>query len=180
MLIARRAVRGACPEGEGKTEKALRPLEGAGWTVVHDAPALSFGNYDHVVVGPNGVYLMETKNQQGIVDIRGGPSRLSRRHELDGSVVFRRYRPRALGAAAHIREHIQEQCGHSTWVQVVVVFWSEFPDGLVEDGRCVYIHGSGLRAWLGEREAKLDGSQVEQIAEALELLRDKRPVEAAG
>jgi hypothetical protein len=180
MPIARRTVRGACPEGERKTERALRPLERAGWTVVHDAPAPSWGNYDHVVVGPNGVYLMETKKQQGIVDIRGGSSCLSWRRDLERSVVFRRYRPRALDAAANIREYIQEQCGHSTWVQAVVVFWSEFPDGLIEDGRCVYIHGSGLRAWLGAQEARLDGRQVEQIAEVLDRLRDKRPVEAVG
>src|SRR5665213_1316978 len=101
-------------EGERKTEKALRPLEKAGWTVVHDVEA-RYGNYDHIAVGPAGVYLFETKNLQGIVDIRSGAPHLTRRHDPDACVVFQKYRPRALGAAADIKQCIQERSGHSTW-----------------------------------------------------------------
>jgi hypothetical protein len=32
--------------------------------------------------------------------------------------------------------------GHRVWVQAVVVFWSRFPEGLVEDDRCVWVHGT--------------------------------------
>lgn len=151
------------PEGECKTEKALRPLEQAGWSVVHDLRR-RYGNYDHIAVGPAGVYLFETKNLQGILDIRCGAPHLRRRHDPDASVVFRRYRPRALGAAASLEEQIQEHSGYSTWVQAVVVFWAEFPEGLVEDGRCVYIHGARLREWLGERPQRLDEEQLAHIA----------------
>ena len=186
MLMTRRSERGDLrraslhgTEGEHKPENALRPLESAGWTVVHDIREKRFGSYDHVAVGPSGVYLLETKNHQGIVDIRCGVPRLRRRHDPGASTVFRQYRPRALGVAAHVKKQIQERCGHRAWVQAVVVFWSEFPEGLVEDGRCVYIHGSRLRAWLTEREAKLDGRQVEQISGVLERLLDE-PVEVAG
>src|SRR5207248_4840835 len=47
--------------GERKTARALRPLERKGWTVCHDIQR-RYGNYDHVAVGPSGVYLLETKN----------------------------------------------------------------------------------------------------------------------
>jgi nuclease-like protein len=167
-------------EGERKTEKALRPLEKAGWTIVHDIQEVRFGNHDHVAVGPSGVYLLESKNQQGIVDIRGGSPHLSRRHDPDASTVFRQYRPRALSAAAHIKEQIQEHCGRSTWVQAVVVFWSEFPEELVEDDRCIYIHGSGLKAWLGERPELLNEEQVEDIATVVEGLGEERVAELSG
>lgn len=47
-------------EGERKTEKALRPLERAGWRIVHDVEN-GYGNYDHIAVARAGVFLLETK-----------------------------------------------------------------------------------------------------------------------
>jgi hypothetical protein len=43
-------------EGERKTARALRRLDGSRWTVVHDVDA-GRGNYDHIVVGPAGMRL---------------------------------------------------------------------------------------------------------------------------
>ncbi len=45
---------------------------------------------------------------------------------------FRRIRPRALDAARQIKADIQQRTGHCLWVQAVVVFWSDFPEQLVE------------------------------------------------
>ena len=42
----------------------LAPLERRGWAVGHDLPA-RFGNDDHLVVGPSGAYLLETKRFVG-------------------------------------------------------------------------------------------------------------------
>ena len=67
-------------EGERKTAKALRSLERRGWTVVHDIQQ-RYGNYDHIAVGPNGVYLLDSKNLQGIVEIKNGMPHLNRRHD---------------------------------------------------------------------------------------------------
>jgi hypothetical protein len=52
----------------------------------------------------------------------------------------------------------------------VIVFWSEFPEQFVEDDRCVYIHGSRLREWLGEHPQRLDREQVADIATAVERI----------
>lgn len=41
--------------GEQWTGKALRPLVARGWVVLHDLPG-ERGNFDHVVVGPGGVF----------------------------------------------------------------------------------------------------------------------------
>ena len=67
-------------EGERKTEKALKPLENAGWSVVHDVQC-RYGNYDHIAVGPGGVYLLDTKNLQGIATVQDGVPVLNRRHD---------------------------------------------------------------------------------------------------
>jgi hypothetical protein len=79
-------------------------------------------------------------------------------------------RPRALGAAAAIKEDIQRRTGHRLWVQAVVVFWSEFPEGVEEDSKCVYIHGSRLKAWLAQRPGQLDPARVHEIATAIQHL----------
>lgn len=156
-------------EGERKTEKALRGLEREGWTIRHDIQ-LRRGNYDRIAVGPRGVYLLETKNLQGVVEIRDGAPSLKRRHDPEASARFERIRPQALSSAARIKAEIQQRSGHSVWVQAVIVFWSEFPERLAEDATCVYIDGSRLTAWLRERPVKLDREDVSRIVAAVESL----------
>jgi hypothetical protein len=55
-------------EGEKKTARALRPLLREGWVLLNDLP-LSFGNIDHVLIGPPGVFMLETKNLSGLVSV---------------------------------------------------------------------------------------------------------------
>lgn len=154
-------------EGERKAEKALKPLERGGWHVVHDVQN-GRGNYDHVAVGPSGVYLLESKNLQGVVSVQDGVPHLARRHDPEQTVVFDRVRPRALAGAARLKDEIERRTGHRTWAQAVVVFWSEFPQGLVEDDRCVFIDGSRLRSWLQNRPPCLSRAEVEEISAGID------------
>jgi Nuclease-related domain len=48
-------------DGERATAKELRTLRSEGWSVRHDLED-KYGNLDHVVVGPGGVFLLDTKN----------------------------------------------------------------------------------------------------------------------
>ena len=59
--------------GEERTGELLRPLETQGFRVIHDR--LIPGrreNIDHVVVGPPGVFTIETKNYDGKLRVRHG------------------------------------------------------------------------------------------------------------
>ncbi len=156
-------------EGERKAEKALRPLERAGWRVVHDIQN-GHGNYDHIAVGPSGAYLLESKNLQGVVTVKDGVPHLARRHDPEQAVVFDRIRPRALAGAARLKQEIEHRTGRRIWVQAVVVFWSEFPKGLVEDGRCVFIEGSRLRKWLQNQPTRLNEADIEEISKGIDAL----------
>lgn len=153
-------------EGERMAEKTLRPLERSGWQVVHDVQN-GHGNYDHVAVGPAGVYLLDSKNLQGVVEIKEGVPHLARRHDPDSQAIFGRIRPHALSGAARLKREIEERTGHRTWVQAVVVFWSEFPEGLVEDSKCVFVEGSRLCDWLQSRPDRLAPADIEEIAGGL-------------
>jgi Nuclease-related domain len=52
------------------TGRALRELESQGWRVFHDLTA-SHGNMDHVVVGPGGVFLLDSKRWRGSITVDG-------------------------------------------------------------------------------------------------------------
>ncbi|HXV05856.1 MAG TPA: nuclease-related domain-containing protein [Solirubrobacterales bacterium] len=156
-------------EGERLTEKELRPLERSGWRFVHDIQN-GHGNYDHIAVGPSGVYLIESKNLQGIVKIKGGVPHLMRRHDPEKREVFGHVPRRALSDAAQLKEEFEDRTRHRTWVQAVVVFWGEFPEGFVQVGHCVFIEGSRLRAWLQARPPTLSDTEVDEIGAGLDAI----------
>jgi hypothetical protein len=161
-------------QGERMTEKALRPLESSRLRVVHDVKA-RYGNYDHIAVGQAGVFLLETKNLQGIVEFRDGVPHLRRRLDPEADTRCDRIRGRALAAAACLKEDIERRTGHRTWVQAVVVFWSYFPEGVVDDGRCVFVHGPRLRAWMEDRADRINSAKAEEIAAAVALIANDEP-----
>jgi Nuclease-related domain len=63
-LEARAWRRGAA--GERRTARLLGPLERQGWAVLHDlAVPGSRANLDHLVIGPGGVFVIDSKQYQG-------------------------------------------------------------------------------------------------------------------
>jgi hypothetical protein len=77
-----------------------------------------------------------------------------------------------LKAAASLKDEIERRTGKRTWVQAVVVFWSDFPDGLVDDGRCIFVHGPRVHSLLHGRPSRLDRSEVREIALAVEAIEE--------
>ena len=61
-------------EADNRTTQALAQLDQKAWTVVTDLewPGGRYGNVDHVVVGPSGVYVIDTKPWNGDVTVYGG------------------------------------------------------------------------------------------------------------
>ena len=60
-------------EGEQATADVLAVLP-AGWTALHDVrwPKRRLANIDHIVVGPGGVFVIDSKNWSGHVSIEDG------------------------------------------------------------------------------------------------------------
>jgi len=106
------ATRGAA--GELETAKMLALLP-AGFTVVNDL-AFSCFNVDHVVVGPTGVWAVETKSHSGLVE--EGADRVW----LNGRAMYRDPRRQARGGAAAIAELIERETGRRPWVEALVCF----------------------------------------------------------
>jgi Nuclease-related domain len=59
-------------EGEGRTGRLLQPLEAEGFRILHDRKIPgSRANIDHIVIGPPGIFVVETKSFAGSLQIRG-------------------------------------------------------------------------------------------------------------
>jgi Nuclease-related domain len=134
-------------EGERRTAKTLRRLERKGWVIEHDIQR-DRPNLDHVVRGPRGVFLLETKNLTGTITFEGG--HLVERQFDDPDEVYR-YRllaGRARGQAMELSARLGRETGRKPWVNGVIVLWGHFAAGRVEHENATYIDGEQLALWL--------------------------------
>lgn len=153
-------------EGEKQTEKTLRPLEREGWRVHHDlAAAYGSGNLDHVVIGPGGVFLLDSKKFGGEVTVD------------DSQAIVRRLEDRSLSyhydagkgvvpLALDVRDRLRKGTRATQYVHAVVVVWGDFPQQVAE-GRCTYVHGDHLVAWLRSQPLRVAPNRVEQFSGVL-------------
>jgi hypothetical protein len=154
-------------EGERMTAKALRRLPRGSWHVRHDLAA-RFGNVDHVVVGPGGVFLLDSKNLTGRALVEEGILSLerlgSRAFPLTGL-------PRSLhGAASGLRDRLAQATGWAADVYPVVVVCNDFPQRRAQAGRLTYVAVGELVDWLLEQPQRVAPNDLEAIAAILREL----------
>jgi hypothetical protein len=137
--------------GERKTERALRPLERNGWKVEHDIQRDGRANLDHVVTGPPGVFLLETKNLSGTITVEDGVLVARQFDDPDEVYRYTSLAPRLRGQAKELSARLRADTGRGAWVTAVAVIWGHFPTGEIEHENVVYIRGDGLAEWLGAR-----------------------------
>jgi hypothetical protein len=140
-------------EGERRTEKALRRLERKGWTVEHDVQRDGRANLDHVVRGPGGVFLLETKNLLGTITFEDGVLQARQFDDPDEIYRYTSLAARVRGQAYELSSRIRTETGRGAWVTGVVVIWGSFEQALIEHENVTYISGSKLAPWLEERSA---------------------------
>lgn len=154
--------------GERRTAAALAPLRRHGWILFHDLPWGRAGgqrNLDHVVVGPGGVYLLDTKWLGGTALVEEDVVRLIRKDDPGNSYSMDRLAPSIRARAAALKQEIAQP--ELRWVQGVVVFWNDLRPPVVNDGNPVYVSGERLREWLLGRPHELDEHQIRRIAQTL-------------
>ena len=156
-------------DGEQRTEKQLLKLEKLGWTAAHDIQT-ERGNFDHLLVGPAGAFLLETKNYHGRAEIVDGKL-LLRRGDDDRDAWSPRWPLDAdvRRAAVEARNRLCAATG-IRWVQGVIVLWSEFPQKVAELDRVVVVHGDHLAEWLRAQPQKLSPELVQSAGAYLSAL----------
>jgi hypothetical protein len=147
--------------GERRTGELLKELEVEGWQVRHDLEKVHGGNADHVLVGPRGIFLLETKNLSGRVAVENGVLTVRSLDDDETVSTWRGLRGRVLADAAALATEIGRSARVRPWVHAVVVIWGRFPQQVVQEDRITYVHGDELADWLRSRA---------QIAQEIELV----------
>lgn len=159
--------------GEEETAKQLRLLEKEGWVVLHDL-ANGSANFDHVVIGPNGVFCLNSK--WSAYRLETGPEgRLVARHKYDEDLyqdIHGKVR-RAKAEAAALSERIAQRCGTKIWVQPVIVWWGGWGD-TEHGGRRVDGVGVVEGKRLAERLRAQAGKPVHRFDDVVACLRPGR------
>jgi hypothetical protein len=149
--------------GEEATGKELARLDPARWTVIHDV-STGHGNVDHLVIGPGGVFVLDSKRLGGRVVVQGDEVRVERLDDDNlsythgGVASVRRL-------AAQTSQRMLDATRIKTWVTPVMVVWAEFPQRVAEGG-CTVVHGDELVRWLESQPARIAPANVPRIAQA--------------
>ncbi|MFG0250959.1 MAG: nuclease-related domain-containing protein [Phycisphaeraceae bacterium JB051] len=115
-------------KGEVATGYLLEELRTAGYTILHDLETKEKGNIDHVVIGPAGVFAIETKTVSMPVDDKATIT-VGRENELviAGLLDIRKCKGRhpmdqARASAAMLARMIEDSSGKRTTVKPVLLY----------------------------------------------------------
>ncbi|WP_308049731.1 nuclease-related domain-containing protein [Streptomyces sp. TRM72054] len=103
-------------EGERRVGRELQRLSGHGWKVLHGVPKANGGDIDHLLIGPGGVFAINTKHHQGAsVWVGDTMARVN-----GGKPVP--YAAASKAEAVYVRGVLERYCGFSVPVEPVLVF----------------------------------------------------------
>lgn len=146
--------------GEERVAGILDALPDA-WHVFHD---LAAGRYhvDHVLVGPTGVYAVETKNWRGRVTVERGEM------IVDGVLADRAPLAQAARQADAVRAALKAAGWAGEVAPALCLASDTLADGLLSVGRTTALNASCLVAWLSSRPGALAPNEVARLALLME------------
>lgn len=153
--------------GERAVGRALEALPPT-YRVLHDLDT-GRGNVDHVVIGPTGVFAIETKEWNGRFSSRNGRLFHNGREERQ---VLRQ----VTGGAVEVRRRLAA-AGLNVWVEAVVVS----SRALVQNGKLRLPRATvlDLAALISHIERARQGLSPDQVARATEAVEGRSPVPSA-
>ncbi|HSK55980.1 MAG TPA: nuclease-related domain-containing protein [Jiangellales bacterium] len=145
--------------GEAQTAAVLGTLVPEGWRRLDDRrwPSRRFANIDHLVVGPGGVFVVDSKNWTGVISVRDGVLRQN---------GYRREREVASAADAALAVSELVPAAHRQHVHPVLCFARDEPvTGWARD--VMVASTSTLPSLLRTRPVVLDPAAVARVAATL-------------
>lgn len=151
-------------EGELIVTNCLRRLP-EGYHILNDIKLPgAYGNMDHVVVGPTGVYVIETKSYSGNYIVKGDRWFLNdelRKEEVRSPSI------QAKRNAAALKEFLETRDIYVSWVNAVVAFLSASCTIMEEDEHCRILKPCHVPEHIMESRLMLGESKVKRIVDAL-------------
>jgi hypothetical protein len=154
-------------EGERRTAKALRQLPGPEWKAWHDLRGTNGTNVDHVVLGPAGLFLLDSKNYSGEAIIEDDELRVRWLEDPQDGWVCHGMVPRMRAASAELKELIEAASGVRVWVQPVVVLWMRFPQEVAQMSDVFFVRGDSLTDWFRGRNPAGRPFDAEKVSHLL-------------
>jgi hypothetical protein len=128
---------------------------------VHHGIDTGRGNVDHVVIGPTGVFAIETKNVAGRFELRHG--RITH-NGYDGWDIVIQARAEAMA----IRDRLRE-AGLDQWVEAVVASTkAHIEDDRLQVENVTFLPASALRPFIETRRIRLSAADVERAEAAID------------
>lgn len=147
-------------EGERVVGEFLERMREQGYRVFHDVPGDGF-NLDHVLIGPGGVFTVETKTWSK--PVRGTPSIAYDGEKIlvNGQEPERDVTVQARSQSKWLKRLLQESAGRDVFVQPVVVFPGWFVEAPPGTQREVWVmEPKGLPAFLDRQSQQVSDEDV--------------------
>jgi hypothetical protein len=161
-----RIVQGAV--GEETVAALLAPLEAEGFVVLHDLD-IGRGNVDHVVVGPTGIFVVETKAWTGRVYLKPGPRLMC------GARVEDRTISQVLAEVFEVRRRLRH-VGMDGWVEAFVALTAtRLPKGEIDLRGVRVVEAGAIPDAIRASRPRFTETQVARAAAV--ILRGDAPVQ---
>ena len=145
--------------------KALRPLVRDGWALVNDIDT-GRGNIDHLLIGPPGVFLLDSKNLSGVLSVKAGVLTVRWREDPDDGYENFRLARQMRARARDLEERFQRR-GVEISVQPVVVLWGSFEQRSLLSKGVAWVQGKELQRALRGRPVRLGPDDIESASVAM-------------
>jgi len=136
------------------------------YTVIHDIET-PYGNVDHIVVGPTGVFVIETKSHHGRITERNGLL-LRNNKPLEKNFI-----KQVLDNTFYIKEKIKESVGIEAYVKALLVFTNAYVDIKREIANVKIINKSFLLKAIKNSRTSLTDEQINSLEELLLKLKEQ-------
>jgi hypothetical protein len=160
-------------EGEKATAKALRRLTRTGWTLTNDVDT-GAGNLDHALVGPAGVFVLESKKLRGNIRVSNGTLCVSWPEDPTDGYRKHRLARRVKNQAFDLSRRLHDAGVSGVSVQPIVVIWGAFKQQSVLSDEVAWVRGDVLAAALVKRPVTQSDADVIRLTTAVRSAYNER------
>ena len=154
--------------GEREVGRMLEELRALGYSVFHDIPGDGF-NIDHALIGPGGVFAIETKTFSKPVGRRGEVHYDGKRVLIDGQTPDRDPVAQAQASADHLRDIFKRMADYDVLPRPVVLFPGWWVTCRAKHARVWVLNVKALPTFVANEPSTLRREEIALLVDRLTL-----------
>ena len=151
-------------QGEGLVAWYLNYLPDT-WHVFHNIESPTVGDWDHVLIGPAGIFCISTKSQRGTYSVR-----LDGTYLLNGRETDHIHKSQKL--ALKLKDELERVAGPVPWIQPVLIAPFTYIDFPTFQHKAWVLHEENLNEVFLDAPEKLKPAEVERYAVAVKQVAE--------